>query len=90
MPERVDAQLAEQAKQWLADPQRGLHLDGKTLWVSKIFKWYAKDFIASGQVTSDTLLPVIRPYVDPALAQRIEQEHPAIKFLDYDWTLNAQ
>ena len=90
-PERVDAQLAAQARRWLTDPQRGINDDGKTLWVSKIFKWYAKDFVASGKTgATETLLPVIRPYIDPALAQRIEQEHPGIKFMDYDWTLNAQ
>ena len=91
LPERVEAQLAEQAAKWLADPQRGLRLDDKTLWVSKIFKWYARDFVASGKTgATEMLLPVIRPYIDPALAQRIEQGHPEVKFMDYDWTLNAQ
>ncbi len=89
-PDRLEGQLAEQARKWLADPQRGLRLDDKTLWVSKIFKWYAKDFVSSGQVTAETLLPVLRPYLDPALVQHIEQQHPTIKFMDYDWMLNQQ
>ena len=90
VPEQLEAQLAEQAKRWLADPQRGLRLDGDTLWVSKIFQWYAKDVVPSGKITGSTLLPVLEPSLDPAFAHQIRRQQPKIKFMEYDWSLNAQ
>ena len=83
-PERLDQQLAEQATRWLADPQRGLRLEGKMLWGSKIFKWYAKDFVPSGQVSTATLLPVLERSLDRSFAQQIRQDNPALKFMEYD------
>ena len=88
-PDRVDAQLTEQLKRFLADPSRGLRIEPETLWLSKIFKWYAKDFVSDGQLTVATLMPVIGAYLIPESAQLPRQRHlRTVKFLDYDWTLN--
>ncbi len=89
VPERLAAQLTEQATQFLSKPQRGFRIEGDTVWISKIFKWYARDFIPGGKMTLDTLLPVIRPYLSLEIAAQLGQ--PAkfkLKFMEYDWTLN--
>ena len=87
----MDEQLTDQVKRFLADPSRGLRVDSASgvLWVSKIFKWYAKDFVPKGPLEVDTLIPVIALYLDPAIVQSIHQQKLTLKFLDYDWSLNA-
>jgi ABC-type nickel/cobalt efflux system permease component RcnA len=91
-PEWLDAQLAEQTRQHLADTAHGLRHDaqGKTLWVSKIFQWAAKDFVPKGALNAETLLPAIEAYLDPALAAAIKARPLRLKFLDYDASLNAR
>ena len=90
VPDRLEAQLTEQVTQFFNDPQRGLRREANTLWLSKIFKWYAPDFVPGGKLMSESLLPVITPYVEAAVAQAIAQQKPTLKFLDYDWSLNGQ
>lgn len=91
-PDWLDAQLAEQTRRYLADTAHGLRLDPKnrTLWVSKIFQWYAKDFVPKGALNVETLLPVIEAYLDPVLAAEIKARPVRLKFLDYDWALNSR
>ena len=69
--DRLDEQLDAQASQFLTDPSRGLRLDDaqRILWVSKIFKWYAKDFVPDQTVTSGTLLLVLEPYLEPEIGR---------------------
>ena len=90
--DRLDEQLADQARQFLADPSRGLRVDrdGEVLWVSKIFKWYATDFVSTGPLTAQALLPVIAVYLDPSVAQTIREQRLTLKVFDYDWALNRQ
>lgn len=92
LPERLDAQLSEQAQQFLRNPEHGMRVDEtkRVLWVSKIFKWYAKDFVRKGPLTSESLLLVLRRHADPALLRQAEQRPLALNFLEYDWTLNDQ
>lgn len=86
VPERLEAQLTEQAKQFLSDPRRGLRLEGSTLWASLIFKWYAKDFVP-GRLTPKALLSALHPDL-PAALQTVVGERLRFKWIDYDWTLN--
>ncbi len=94
--DRLDAQLAEQTRQFLDNPQRGLRIEGGTLWVSKIFDWYTTDFVPAKELgllrrlTPEKLLPPIEPYLDRHIAQAIRSKPLSISFLDYDWSLNAQ
>jgi hypothetical protein len=86
--DRLEAQLTEQTREFLNDPQRGLRIEAGTLWVSKIFKWYAKDFVPKGPLTAASLWPVLNSYITveglPPIADM------PLKFLDYDWSLNVQ
>ena len=92
VPERLEAQLTDQATQFLRDASRGLRFEAapQTLWVSKMFKWYATDFVPSGKITAENLLPLLRPSLDPTVAGALQRQHPRVRFLDYDWTLNDQ
>ncbi|MBI2495090.1 MAG: DUF547 domain-containing protein [Candidatus Omnitrophica bacterium] len=92
VPERIDEQLSDQARRFLADPSRGLRLDDANgvLWVSNIFKWYAKDFLPSAPLSADGLLSVLSPYLDAATVPALRQRKLQLKFLDYDWSLNDQ
>ena len=89
VPERLDDQLADQTRQFLRDPQRGLRVEGGTMWVSKIFKWYVGDFLPGGQLIPARLVAVLEPYLDPDAAATIRQRPTlGLKLLDYDWSLN--
>jgi hypothetical protein len=82
--ERLDAQLDEALRRWLADPRKGARLDAAsgTLWLSPIFDWFEEDFAASGGV-----LAFVRPHLPEALRAALPAS-PRIRFLDYDWSLN--
>lgn len=78
---RLDAQLDEAARRYLASPL-GLRIGGRTLHVSSIFKWYGEDFAPAG------ILGTIAKY-GPPLAQEVARSSDArVRFLRYDWSLN--
>ena len=89
-PGRVTQQLDEQAGRFLNDPTRGFRVEGASMWVSKIFKWYAKDFVPSGPLTPATLWPLIDRYIIRQESFFKDPSRLTLKFLDYDWTLNQQ
>ena len=83
VPERLDAQLADQTRRFLADgATNGLREDG-ALQLSKIFDWYAKDFEAA----TGSVVAFVRPYL-PALAALPANARPRVRYADYDWSLN--
>jgi Protein of unknown function, DUF547 len=97
---RLDAQLEEQTRRFLADRSRNrLNAKQGALEVSKIFDWYKEDW-QSGYRGFDGKTPAIASreqyfgrYAklladDPAQQKLIEDGKAAIVFLDYDWTLN--
>lgn len=94
--DRLDAQLAEQTRQFLDNPQRGLRIKGGTLWVSKIFDWYTTDFVPAKELgllrrlTPEKLLSVLAPYLTPEMGRPVRQRTLELRFMEYDWSLNAQ
>jgi hypothetical protein len=83
---RLNAQLADAAATFLANPTKGLEPgpDGKTARVSSIFKWFADDFAAQGGVAQ-----FIRRSADRATAARLAGlTDRGLSYLDYDWSLN--
>lgn len=88
VPERLEAQLTERTKAFLADAQRGLRIEGSTLWASKIFQWYQHDFVP-GPLRAQQLLEVLELYLPETIRQEAAGRRLGLKFLDYDWTLNA-
>lgn len=92
---RLDAQLDAAATRYLAS-DRGLVLDGGTLRLSKIFRWFGRDFVArfasagpAGRSDTDrALLAVVATYGPPAAQAAARRPGARLASLDYDWSLN--
>ena len=80
----LNEQLDRSARNFLSDPEKN-RLEGNTLYVSKIFRWYAKDF--DKDVVGFFLRFVEGELNDKLLADR---DKIKIKYLDYDWSLNGK
>ncbi|MEO0368862.1 MAG: DUF547 domain-containing protein, partial [Pseudomonadota bacterium] len=80
----AEALLNQAAKDYLNHP-RGFELKGDKLYLSTIFKWYAKDF---GQ-TKLEMLETLGHYLTKPKQQTISDSSPKIKYR-YDWSLNEQ
>lgn len=81
---RLDQQLNEMTTAFLNDPARNF-LQGETLYVSSIFKWYADDF-------NNDVVGFFLKYALGDLKNRLEanRDRIRIKYLDYDWSLNSR
>ena len=94
-PATLDAQLDAAARVFLASPE-GVRVDGDTLRVSSIFKWYGDDFTGqyapvvpgSRDAGERGILGVIAKYGPSAAAELARSGRPAIRYLSYDWSLN--
>jgi len=91
--ERLDSQLDDQTRRFLADRSRN-RIDGDTLKLSSIFKWYREDFEQGWQgidSLEEFLLLRARTLGIPTSRDSAPSiENLAIEFLDYDWSLNEQ
>ena len=78
----LDQQLNEKTRDFINNPAN-VKVDHKkkTIVLSKIFKWYRKDFESGGT----TLLEFLNQYRE----ETINSSNYKIKFQDYDWGLNA-
>lgn len=92
--ERLDAQLEQQTRRFLADRSRNRFDAGSgTLLVSQIFDWYGKDF-SSGYRGITSLRQFLGNYADllaatPAGQALVRQGMVEIDYLAYDWALNG-
>lgn len=87
--ERLDAQLADQMRGWVNDPERGVSLDGGEVVFSPLFDWYARDFLVWTQAPD--LCAVAARHADASLAQALKERSAAgcpHRFSAYDWRLN--
>jgi hypothetical protein len=87
MPDHLDAQLALAARRFINDIDHNYvdsihqHLD-----LSRLFSWYLADFEAAG----GTLVKYLRPLAERRdLVAALELEHVEVRFLPFDWRLNA-
>lgn len=82
---RLDDQLDDQARRFLADPRRNSADPGKqVLLLSPIFDWYGEDFEATGGVRG-----FLERRGTPDMA-RGAREGWQIRYQDYDWGLNGR
>jgi uncharacterized protein DUF547 len=85
---RLDAELDEQMRRWLASPEKGLRVDREsgTLYLSPVFDWFAEDFEADGGV-----LACVSRYAPAPERTWLAARAGDVKIrpLPYDWTLNA-
>lgn len=89
--ERIELQLEEQTRSFLADPSRN-RLKGGKLEVSSIFKWYRDDF-EQGWRDNDSLHSFLSRYreslkLSDKQAAALRGGEIDLEFLDYDWRLN--
>jgi len=84
--EDVQTQLEEETRKYI-NSSRGTRIDHaeNTLYLSKLFDWFAGDF----QFKSGTVLEFIKPYVGKDAMAFLER-NPNISYIYYDWALNAK
>ncbi len=93
VPERLEAQLEEQTRRFMADRSRNRwNATKQQIEVSKIFDWYGEDF-RLGHKGIASLPAMLARYADqladaPADRERIRAMKAPVAFLDYDWKLN--
>lgn len=91
LPDRLDAQLEDATNKFLSDRSRN-RLNGESIMVSSVFKWYRDDFEKGWRGTS-TLAQFLGLYsrtlgLDATAERSLLAGDMQIKFLDYDWRLN--
>jgi hypothetical protein len=80
----LEQQLDEMAQAFVNDSRRN-RLEGRTLYVSSIFKWFSEDF-------HDDVVGFFLKYAQGDLKIQLEESKSNIqvKYLDYDWSLNGK
>ncbi|MGD2126010.1 MAG: DUF547 domain-containing protein [Desulfobacteraceae bacterium] len=80
----LDQQLDEMAEAFINDPASNT-LEGDTLYVSSIFKWYSEDF-------DEDVVGYFLKYAKGDLKKGLEAKRDRIKvkYLEYDWSLNGK
>lgn len=84
--ENVQVKLEEETRKYI-NSERGTQIDSvkNELYLSKLFEWFAGDF----EYASGSVLNYIKPYLDEKGRAFLDKK-PAIKYIHYDWALNAQ
>jgi hypothetical protein len=84
---RLDAQLDDQMRRFLASPEKGLRIDeaARSVWLSRVFDWFEEDFAAAGGALA------FASRFAPEPARRWLAAHPdaRLRWLPYDWSLNS-
>ena len=97
--ENLDSQLDDQTRKFITSSQ-GFEIDReqKIVYLSSIFKWFGKDWIANygidnkftGSKKEKAVLNFISQYLSSQDRQYLEQGNYKISYLKYDWSLNKQ
>lgn len=79
---RLDEQLTSSTVNFVNDKEFN-YLDGSTLYVTKIFKWFSEDFEGG-------VVDFVRKYAKADLQNRLAElgDDVRVRYLDYDWSLN--
>lgn len=84
---RIDEQLDDNTRRWLANPEFNRFDAGKgQAQVSSIFKWYREDF----ERAPGGLEGFLKHYAPDDVRRALGDRTLKIKFLDYHWGLNDQ
>jgi hypothetical protein len=80
----LDQQLDENTIAFLNDPNNN-YLEGNTLYVSRIFKWFGGDF-------NNDEISFFLKYAQGKLKEQLlaRKDQINIEYLDYDWSLNGR
>jgi hypothetical protein len=85
VPERLDQQLDEATRAFVNDPSRN-QIEPQHVALSRIFEWFADDFVRS----AGSVPAFVQRFVDGDKRAILSEKADALRYLDYDWTLNAQ
>ena len=77
--EKLDAQLSDQAKAFLANPSKNKFGRNEVV-ISNLFSWYEGDFTKNG-----SLIEFLNRYAPEKTAPDAD-----VKYMDYNWSLNEQ
>jgi hypothetical protein len=79
----IDHQLEQSTREFLENPEHN-YLEGDTLFISSIFKWYKEDF-------NDDPLSFFLSHTGGSLQRQLrdKKDQIRIRYLDYDWSLNG-
>ena len=97
--ERLDAQLSDQSRKFLANSEKfRIDREKNAVYLSSIFKWFGADFkekFKTDQYKQEPedvrpVLEFVSRYVGPQDAEYLKTKKYRIEFLDYDWSLNEQ
>ena len=98
--EKLDTQLDDQARAFLAKPQNfRIDKEKKRVYLSSIFKWFGKDFTSKydtdeafrGHSQEErAVLNFIGTYLDQPDRRFLREGIYEISYIDYDWSLNEQ
>ena len=82
----VQTKLEEETRKYI-NSERGTRIDSANhqLYLSKLFDWFAGDF----EYAAGSVLDFIKPYLDENALAFVKQ-NPEIKWIPYNWALNAQ
>jgi len=81
---RLDSQLDNSVRAFINNSERN-YIKGNTLYVSKIFKWFSRDF-------NDDIISFFLKHGDADLKKKLgaKKGNIEIKYLHYDWSLNGK
>jgi len=80
----LDEQLTDQTRNFLAVPFKNRYeVSENTFYMSPIFKWFSEDFESFGGPVA-----FAKEYVSSDIQKQLTKK-TEVKFLDYDWSLNA-
>ena len=90
--DKLEQQLTEQTERFLTDTSRN-YVKGNNFYMSSIFKWYGEDF-EKGFRGTKSIQSFVSLYADALTLTDVQKTalnkaSLNIKFLDYDWNLNA-
>ena len=85
-PEDLDAQLEDNCRVWINDSERGVRVDGSTVYLSEIFNWFGGDFGAGRPEHVQWILQ----YADPERSAALRAPGARFQPLSWDWALNDQ
>ena len=83
--DKLDEQLDDQMKVFLASAKKGLQVDSQKgrVYLSSIFKWFKEDFESKGGVRN-----YLAPYAPEVARSSLKNSKLDVYYLDYDWDLN--
>ncbi len=82
---RLNAQLEDQGRRFLNDPRKNrFDARSRILYLSPIFKWFAKDF----EEKSGSVIKFVQPYFPATVQSELAREKVRIRYTSYDWALN--